>query len=270
MIKTYKNGEDFYLDNKDFLLTNKYTEVFYRYDAPMLLETNKSEYALKAYDDKLTLVVLKKEPFNLLLYGDKELIPELFDHLFKNNYEIKDYLCPTDVGDEITLYLNNNCGYHAHILLGMDFMEANEKCDINIEEVESANETDIDEIYECTCQFIKDCGLKDKVDINHLKSKINDFRIIRKDGKIISMARAHNWSDIDKKISYVFTRKEYRGKGYAKKVVGAVLNEIIDSGYIATLNVDQNNPISNRLYSSLGFKKIFSQGVYELGEKKGK
>ena len=33
---------------------------------------------------------------------------------------------------------------------------------------------------------------------------------------------------------------------------------------VATLNVDKKNPISNHLYASLGFKKLFSQGVYHI------
>lgn len=266
MIKIYKNGDEFYNDNRNFLLTNKYTEAFYRFDAPLLLEVNDKEYALKAYDEKHTLLVLKKEPFNLLLFGDEELIGELFNFIFENKYEMKDYLCPTELGDAIALFLNKH-GYDSHLQLGMDFMEAKERCDVCSNEVEIATEDDVNEIYECTCQFAKDCGLTDKIDIDKIIAKIHDFRVIRKDGKIVSMAKAHIWTDSDKKIAYVFTRQEYRGQGYARKVVGTVLNEIIDSGYIATLNVDQKNPISNRLYASLGFKKIFSQGVYALGEK---
>ena len=51
--------------------------------------------------------------------------------------------------------------------------------------------------------------------------------------------------------------------GYARKLVNYAKNEIIAQGKIATLNVDKKNPISNHLYSSLGFKKVFSQGIYK-------
>ena len=87
---------------------------------------------------------------------------------------------------------------------------------------------------------------------------------MRKDGKIASFAKIHEWSDADTKISTVYTRDEFRNQGCGRAVVGSVVNEIIDSGRIAALNVDQKNPISNHLYSSLGFRKIFSQGVYAL------
>ena len=72
------------------------------------------------------------------------------------------------------------------------------------------------------------------------------------------------WTDRDTKISTVYTRDEYRNQGCARAVVGSVLNEIIGSGKTAVLNVDQKNPVSYHLYTSLGFRKIFSQGVFEL------
>ena len=39
--------------------------------------------------------------------------------------------------------------------------------------------------------------------------------------------------------------------------------EIIEKGFIATLNVDKNNPISYHIYESIGFKKVFTQGIYK-------
>ena len=69
-------------------------------------------------------------------------------------------------------------------------------------------------------------------------------------------------TDNSYRITHVYTRVEYRGMGYAKKVVNTIKNEILDMGYIATLNVDMSNPISNHIYKKIGFKKVFSQGIY--------
>ena len=261
MIKIYSSGDDFYNDNKDFLLQNKHVEVFFRYDSPLLKETNKDEYALKAYDDSQTLLVLLKEPFNILFYGDPSLSDEIVDFLHVNCYKIKDYLCVTDLGDALIKSFKK-LGYDLHLQIGMDFMEAKEKCNVSTLEVENATLNDVDEICEMMIMFFKDCGLNDKVNKEHLRSVITKFKIIRKDGVIVSTASYSDDSEDSKRVTHVFTRREYRGKGYAKKVVGAILNEIIDLGYIATLNVDQKNPISYHLYTSLGFKKIFSQGIY--------
>ena len=146
----------------------------------------------------------------------------------------------------------------------MDFMETREKVLPYSELVEHATIDDLDEIFDLACMFFADCGLKDEVHKEVLANKISNFRVIRKDGLIVSMAALGDWSDTEKKVNYVYTRRKYRGHGYAKIVVNNILNEIIDAGYIATLNVDQKNPISYHIYSSLGFKKLFSQGVYIL------
>lgn len=267
MVKVYSCGDIFYNDNKDFLLTNKYTEVFYRFDSPLLKETSKDEYALKVYNEKNALVVLCKEPFNLLFYGDGSLADEMVDYLLDNGYKIKDYLCPTVLGDAFLTSFKKR-GYDYHLAIGMDFMEAKQRCSVDSDLVEKVSTNDLDEIYQLCCNFVKDCGLKDTVDKERLEDRIEEFRVIRKDNKIISMAKYRESAEGNKNISYVYTRDEYRGKGYGKIVVGTLLNEIIDSGYLASLNVDQKNPISYHIYSSLGFKKIFSQGIYVLDNKK--
>lgn len=261
MIKIYQNGEEFYNDNKDFLLQNKHIEAFFRLDSPLLKEVNKEEYALKVYDDVHTLAVLLKEPYNLLLYGDKELTNELVDFLVDNNYKIKNYLCDTVLGDELLKSFNKK-GIPFVLSIGMDFMDAHNKYPIDTSIVEPAKEEDLEEIFPLIVAFYKDCGLNDAILKDKIKERLLDFRVIRKDGHIISMAKLGSWTPEEMKVSYVYTKDEYRGMGYAKIVVAHVLNEIIDRGYIATLNVDQKNPISYHIYSSLGFKKIFSQGVY--------
>ena len=263
MIKIYDNGLDFYNENKEFLLTNEYSEVFFRLDSPLLVSTNKDEYAIKVYDDNHRLVALLKEPYNFLLFGDYELVDELVTFLIDNNYKIKDYLCPMELGDKLMECFNKH-NYPFRLSIGMDFMEANTKVDISSDGIETPTLDDVDELYELTCLFIADCGLKDTPDKQFIINHIDEFRIIRKDGHIVSMAKSRESTKTNKNISYVFTRKDYRGQGLARKIVGTILNEIIDSGYLASLNVDKNNPISNHVYYSLGFRKIFSQGIYVL------
>ena len=265
-VKIYLNGNDFYQDNKDFLISNKYTEAFFRLDSPQLEETNKFEYALMMHDDKHKIVVLKKEPFNLLFFGDRELSIPFVGYLLDNEYEVKDYLCPTELGNVIMEAFKDK-GFDCYIHIGMDFMEAHEKCDVDIEGIEIPTLDDIDELYENANQFAIDCGITNHADKEKLSFGINEFRIIRENGHIVSMAKMNNeFTDNAKKISYVYTKKEYRGRGYARRVVGSILNDIIDSGCIATLNVDQKNPISNHVYASLGFKKVFSQSIFSLSK----
>ncbi len=144
----------------------------------------------------------------------------------------------------------------------MDFMEAAEPFAINDTNIEIPTDGDCMEIYECMKQFVIDCNLKATVDPERIKAKLGEYRILRIDGRIASFDKITPVLENAMKIDCVFTREEYRGKGYAKQVVASTMNEILAKGKTATLNVDRSNQISNRLYKSLGFKKVFSQSEY--------
>ena len=263
MIKEYANGNDFYEENRDVLLSDKYSEPFFRFDSPLLTLTGKDQYALKVSEGGSILLALLVDPYNILLSGDDSLAEEFVGYLTSNCYRIKDFQCPLEMGEKLVECFRRE-GYDFDLLLGMDFMEAKEKTAEPSEPVEFATENDVDELYEIVCNFIKDCGLNDIARKERIREKLDTYRVLRRDGRIASVAKVHDWSDTDSKITSVYTRDEYRNRGLARIVVGNALNEIIDSGKTAVLNVDRKNPISYHLYSSLGFRRIFSQGVFAL------
>lgn len=263
MVKIYPNGTVFYEENKAFLFENKYTEPFFRIDSPLLTESGKDEYALKFQKGSACLLAMCVEPYNILLYGDESLTDEFVGFLVINGYRIKDYLCSLELGEKLIECFKKE-GYDFHLSLGMDFMEAREKTSEPSGQVESATEDDVDELHEMTCSFIKDCGLTDKARKERIRETLKEYRILRRDGRIATFVKKNEWSDEETKISTVYTRDEYRNQGCARIVVSSVMNEIIDSGKVAVLNVDRKNPVSNHLYSSLGFRRIFSQGVFSF------
>ena len=256
MIKEYENGNQLVDDNRSFLDKNKYMSMFFYLDAGLLTEINENNYGLKVEYNNHKLVALKVERYNLLLYGDVECLDELMSFIIKKNYNHSGIMCSTSIGDKLIK------DYSFMVEISMDFMETTEYTEESSNEVIIANENDVDEIFECVKQFIIDCGLSDKPKKDSIIRDYKDFRLIKENNKIVSMAALSLGTEDSLKIAYVFTKSEYRGKGYARKVVNYLKNEILNQGKIATLNVDQQNPISNHLYESLGFKKVFSQGVY--------
>lgn len=261
MIKSYENGNAFLDENAGFLRSNPDLACFFFYDAPLLRAADRSNYALRAEVQGDTLLALKVEPYALLLFGASGALPELAEYLLRSGCEVNSYLCAEDVGDRLTeIFGQHGIGYYE--ALAMDFMEAREKTEETSPRVCRAVPEDIDEIYECTVQFVKDCGLIDPVRRETIEKTLENYRLIREDGRIVSMAKMIKSSDTAYKLSNVYTRPEYRGKGYARLVVNAVKNEILDRNMTATLNVDKKNPVSNHLYQSLGFRKVFSQGEY--------
>lgn len=260
-ITIYNDGNEFLKNNFDFLNQSKFENVFFFLDAPLLKEINKENYAFEINKEEKRLVILKVEPYNALLYGDVELIETFVDFLVEHNYKFKNYLCSTKIGDRLMeIFKERNNEYFC--ALAMDFMTCNEKTIPSDNQVECANENDLEEIFELNKMFAIECGLLDEINKENVKKQLPNYRLIREDGKIASMAKKSKSSDEDDRISFVYTRKEYRGKGYCKAVVNTIKNEIVDDNKTATLNVDIKNPVSNHIYASIGFKKIFSQGEY--------
>ena len=256
MVKEYKNGNDFILENKEFLDKNKYMSSFFYLDAKFLNDIDINNYAIKVESNEYKLLAIRLEPYNLLLYGDKECLDELINYLASKNFKHNAILCPSDIGSRLV----NNHSYINEI--GMDFMETTKYTEESSDDVIIPNISDLDELYECVITFFVDCGLPDRPTKDKLASELNNFRIIKEDNKIVSIAAFTPNTEDSYRISHVYTKPSYRGKKYARKVVNNIKNEILELGKKATLNVDKKNPISNHLYESLGFKKIYSQGIY--------
>lgn len=261
MVKVYENGDALVCENREFLGTNKYLSCFFALDAPLLKNPDKRNYAVGVFDGEKVLLALKVEPYSMLLFGDGGLSGELFDFLLAGGYETERLLCGEETGSAAVAALASR-GVEFYESLAMDFMEADTITEPSENDVLIPTEDDVLELCELKRSFISECGLADKTSEDNIKKTLGGFRIFRADGMIVSMARIAPDTDKSRRISDVYTRPEYRGKGYARKVTNFAKNEIILNGKIATLNVDKSNPISNRLYSSLGFKKVFSQGEY--------
>lgn len=262
MIKVYSTGAELVTENKEFLNGNPYMSLFFFLDGKVLHTTDTMNYAVRAQDAGRTLLAMKVEPYSLLLYGDENMAEELFIFLMTNGYDINSLLGSEIVCDRVCDIMKDQYGIDYYEALAMDFMEAGQITEPSCGEIEVPVPEDVPELIECTKCFIQDCGLQDPVSAEKIIRELPNFRILRRDGKIASMAKISPATNDALKIVDVYTRPEYRGRGIARLVVNTVKNEILLQGKIATLNVDKKNPISNHLYRSLGFEKVFSQGEY--------
>ncbi len=262
MITLYESGQEFLEANRDYLNTRPYASVFFFADAPLLTHADKINYAMRVTQGEKMLLALKTEPYNLLLFGAPECVPELAACLFGNSYNVKNFHGEERVGDRMAKVLWDNYGLVYTEALAMDFLEAREVTEPSSEEVEPAVPEDLNEICTLMERFVIDCGLLDKVSREKTEETITRFRVLRRNGQIASIAKGVPSGGPDVRITNVYTRNEYRGRGLARKVVNTLKNEILASGKTATLNVDKKNPISYHIYQELGFKKKFSQGEY--------
>ncbi len=80
------------------------------------------------------------------------------------------------------------------------------------------------------------------------------------DGGVCAIARAAFIGKEYARINTVYTSHEKRGHSYAGALVSALSEVLISKGLIPTVLADEENPISNKMYLSLGFTpdgKIF-------------
>lgn len=123
-----------------------------------------------------------------------------------------------------------------------------------------AGNEDINLIAEWTCGFERDAGLSaDKSEARKkAEEKVSNGEIfIWCDGQPVSMAGTARPTSNGCVISYVYTPKKFRYRGYASACVAALSQHILDSGYkFCSLFTDLSNPTSNSIYMKMGYKPI--------------
>ena len=262
MIKLYENGSALLAEHSDDLKTDPYLSQWFFVDGPLILEPDRESYALRAGTADAPLLCMRFAPFSAVLFGNPDAAEALLRFLLTEGYEISRFLTSEAVGERAVSVLWEKFGLRYREALAMDFMEAREITEPSCAEIALPMPEDLPEILDCLERFILDCGLEDTVDESYQRATLPDFRILRRDGRIVSMAKLARRSEHFDTVTCVYTRPEYRGQGLARKVVNTLKNEILASGKVASLTVDKKNPVSNRLYESLGFKRLYAQGEY--------
>lgn len=85
------------------------------------------------------------------------------------------------------------------------------------------------------------------------------------DNGICAIARIAFVEGKTARINTVFTSPEKRGRGYAGALVSALAEKLIKEGLTPTVLADESNPVSNKMYLSLGFTPVGK--IYEYQKK---
>lgn len=107
------------------------------------------------------------------------------------------------------------------------------------------------------------------------EEKIADF-ILRKEvflwedeGRVVSCMKKARPSKHGITVSFVFTPKECRKKGYARTLVAEVTEELLNEYDFAMLYTDLSNGTSNKIYQEIGYEQIANTVHLKLGEPTG-
>lgn len=80
-----------------------------------------------------------------------------------------------------------------------------------------------------------------------------DLFLWEDNGTVVSMAMIAHRTDEFARINTVYTDSDYRGKGYAGMLVGAVTQKLLDENRIPMLYTEKDNVCSNATYQRIGY-----------------
>ncbi len=75
-------------------------------------------------------------------------------------------------------------------------------------------------------------------------------------GEVVSCMKKSRPSKHGITVSFVFTPRRYRRRGYARSLVAEVTEELLQEYDFAMLYTDLENPTSNKIYKEIGYEQI--------------
>lgn len=230
-------------------------------------------------DNELSLLFINAFPYNLLLYSfnnTKESCEYLARYLIANEIKFKGIN-----GDRLecdSFIKEYNCLALKEFIpnLEMNILKLTEiiKPEVVIRNSKItpyiATMDDYEFIVKCLIKFyyeinkmiVHEKDIMDKV-INNITN--NRYYILKDaNNKRVSMININRILKHGQCISEVYTVEEERNRGYSTIIMYHVCLKILKTSSYVSLFVDQNNPISNKVYASIGFKRVCSQYDYKM------
>ena len=268
MIKVYSEGVEFIKDNLNVLEEYPVELNLFKVNALYMGKCNELNYCFKVYQDYKYLLIVAMDPWNIKLFGDESLLEECVDFIVERDLKFSRLLCSSNIGTKFLDLLQRKKNISYSINFNMTILHCPKINNYSCEKIEKANENDVDVLAKYLYDFQQEALRRNEQTIEELKGvvlgKINNTYIIRKNNKIVSMAMIVRMDEKSACISEVYTIKEYRGQGLCFKLVSYVTDIIIKSGKIAYLFVDNNNPISNKVYRKIGYVDLIDQVEYQI------
>ena len=271
MIKFYSCGEEFLLDNKEILDLYPLETSFYKLNSKSIDSFTRENYIFKLYDQESYLLVLHFEPYNLLLFGDKKFAKEASDIICDYHLKFYGVLGDKELVDEFYERLIERRKVEPFLRHRMDMMYLENLKEYPTMSVVNAREEDIDSLVKFMVEFQKEC-LHDPEPFEYsIRKKVTEscasYYVLKVDEEIVSVAELARVEEKIAAITSVYTLPSHRNKGYSRQVVSHICAELIKQNKIPYLYVDKDNPISNHLYTKIGF--VYGKSKYDVAHKKG-
>ena len=264
MYKVYKTGQEFLDENLDIIRKDPLGTTFFEGNANMISQCDERNFAIRVDVGEKMLIAIQLDGYPMVIYGSEQATDELAKAVVENKLQFDRVIGYLDVTTGfLTRYERLVGGSHV-VNLSMDVMYCKKVNPCDTSGVELPTAGDAEEIARLIVEFdweaVREESDFDEV-LQKVNNRINDYAVIRADGKIVSMCYRYVDSNLDR-LSYVYTREQYRNQGYSRKVVTYVTQSSLKSGHTPYLHVDQHNPVSNHLYVSIGY--VYDKSRYEI------
>lgn len=276
MIKIYKNGEEFIEDNKD--LINNYEDrlqMFYANALKYFKPQSEKKFLfgkINEYNKELLFCLVDNLP--LLLFSidfTKKMIEDLYYYFKSNKIIFTDLITSEELAlkwievyegkekiffsKENELYLLSLKSLNLHTTFDTDFRYAEEKD------------------FEVLLKMFQDYDLEIHGRAKHqhedaIKNNIKQktlFVLVNNNNEIVSMANTSRVLNQTFSINHVYTKPEFREKGYGKAIISELIMHKFEDGYQnASCFVRVNNEYYKKFFKCLGFNIVTTAFKYHV------
>ncbi len=124
-----------------------------------------------------------------------------------------------------------------------------------------ATHTDALLIEKWYAEFVEDTGIE-RLAAEEIQKRVKimldqqEVFLWEDKGKVVSMMKKARPTANGVTVSFVFTPREERRKGYARTMVAAGSKELLKEFRFCVLYTDMMNPTSNKIYQEIGYRKL--------------
>ena len=261
----YKTGKEFLDENLNLIRSDPLGAIFFEGNANAIEQCNEANFAARVEVESDFLIAIHLDGFPLVLYGSERCAEELARVVYENKLQFTKAIGYYDLVDKFLTDFEHFARGSHKVNLSMDIMYCDKITPCDTSEVEQATAQDVEKIAQMYEAFLSEALGENATwgeKIAMIAQEINSFALLRADGRVVSIASCKDSGDGLCRISNVYTLPEYRNKGYSRKVVTYLTEQIIKGGNLPCLFVDQYNPVSNHLYQKIGYK--YGKSRYEF------
>lgn len=125
-----------------------------------------------------------------------------------------------------------------------------------------AGESDFPLIFRWMNEFIEETGLRsfDLEKVVRTAMSAGRYTLLEVNGVPVAMGGnsdlQHFYDFSIGRVGPIYTPREHRKNGYASAVTSAITEKLLESGAIATLYTQAENPTSNKIYQEIGYTLV--------------